>query len=584
MSDNSTKRSKPPRGSSAAPDHIMLSIRGDAKTGMAVTWRTDETAAPGYLLLRPEWGGERETVRFDAVTRRFESDIDVSLIHTAAAEGLTPGARYFYTVGDDACRSAEFSFETEPESLTHYRFIVIADQQNSTPFATPEYAPVRRMLGKAFERCPDARFILTLGDNVSNGQNELQWNGLFHGLRGFCERVPLMMATGNHDNRGYRVYDSEETQSGKFYLEHADFFDAQFEEAYPKNGPEGYTTENYSFDYGDAHFTILGINEFAKIGDWAVQDMAASDKTWKLGVFHFPVFPIMPEGVSGQCLEGLSERLDAAKPDVMFAGHEHSFARSYPIRGYQMFDRPSQGTVHYILGNSGENIFTSNADKVWYYNFYPQEEYNCMYAVVDVTPERLTVSAYLDDGRAVDEFSIDKSRDEIYPPLVAPVYHRTRMAYKGALVELCARDISARRVDGTFFVPFAVCAQAVGAEVVKEPGRVTIDLYGVRAVFAEGSDSALKNGAEEKLSHPVFRGDKGELYVAADDLAAVFGLRWVYAERNNFIDFDYPEEDYPRSVQPAGDGGTAEAPARHAAFGAIRAPGVNPAPASADEA
>ena len=32
-----------------APDHIMVSISGDAKTSMSVTWRTDTSIAGGFL-------------------------------------------------------------------------------------------------------------------------------------------------------------------------------------------------------------------------------------------------------------------------------------------------------------------------------------------------------------------------------------------------------------------------------------------------------------------------------------------------------------------------------------------------------
>ncbi|MBR6709126.1 MAG: hypothetical protein IKL84_05550, partial [Clostridia bacterium] len=309
-------------------------------------------------------------------------------------------------------------------------------------------------------------------------------------------------------------------------------------------------TENFSFDYGDVHFVFLGVNAYDTIGDWAREDLLRSTKPWKLAAFHYPIFPVMPEGAGGMYHGSIPAALDAGKPDILFAGHEHSFARSYPIRNYEMFDRPSEGTVHYILGNSGENGFSSNGDKFWYYNFYPQEERNSMYAQVDVTPTRLTVTAYLDDGRTVDRFTIDRERDEIDPPQIPPIYSRMRMAYKGALVELAAREIYARHVDGRIFVPFAVIAQSIGAEVVKTPGQVSIDLYGVRATFIEGSVEARRNDAAFRLSVPVFAGDKGELYITADDAAAVWNLRWRYAARNNIIDFDYATEEFPCSKQP----------------------------------
>ena len=104
---------------------------------------------------------------------------------------------------------------------------------------------------------------------------------------------------------------------------------------------------------------------------------------------------------------------------------------------------------------------------------------------------------------------------------------------------------------------------------------MTIDLYGVTAVFEQDSATALRNGEPFVLSHPVIRGDRGELYAALDDVAAIFDLRWVYAARNNILDIDYSEEDYPRSRQPEPDG-SMPVPHHGCAFGGIRAPGANP--------
>ena len=41
---------KPVRGSTEQPDHIMLSIKGDAATSMTVTWRTCTDIKEGYVL------------------------------------------------------------------------------------------------------------------------------------------------------------------------------------------------------------------------------------------------------------------------------------------------------------------------------------------------------------------------------------------------------------------------------------------------------------------------------------------------------------------------------------------------------
>ena len=55
-----------------SPDHIMLSINGDARYTMTVTWRTSADIPGGYIEYY-ERGGEK--FRAAAVTKPFKSDI-----------------------------------------------------------------------------------------------------------------------------------------------------------------------------------------------------------------------------------------------------------------------------------------------------------------------------------------------------------------------------------------------------------------------------------------------------------------------------------------------------------------------------
>lgn len=540
-------QTKPDRGSTPQPDHIMLSISGDAQTTMTAMWRTDGTErGGGYALCREETGGDWR--RFDAVSEVFQSDIDRSVLYWAAMEGLAPGTGYVYTVGSDTHRSEEFAFETEPENLTRFRFLLIADHQRSQPWESPSYERPRRAIAQALEQYPDVRFILTAGDNCDNGQNELQWNAMFAGLRGLIESRPYMMTTGNHDNRGYVSYLPKPV--GKFYLEHADYFDAQFTRAYPQNGPEGYQGENYSFDYGDAHFVVMGINEPGKVAEWAYDDIRTSKKTWQLGSYHFPIYPVMPEGENDDAYPWLRLPIEKGRLDILFAGHEHSFARTFPMLGDALFDRPSQGVVHYIAGNAGSNIYASNARKVWHSAFFPQEESLCMVHLCEIDGERLTVTALLEDGRVADIFCLDKATDSITPSALAPTYIRTKMSFKGQLLEYVARGVAPQLLEGRWFAPVGVLAQAIGGAVAKEPGTVRVTMYGHTLECLEGSARALLNGTAYDLTAPCFRGDRSQLYIAADDICAIFGMKYQFAERNNFLNFDHPSENIVLSEQP----------------------------------
>ena len=127
---------KPLRGSKPQPDHIFISIADDAKTTMNVTWRTSIDVKNGYVLYHED--GSDEVKRTNADTDVFKSDIDISNMFWAKLTGLKPDTKYFYTCGDDEHRSDEFSFTTEPENLTKFKFICVSDQQKGD-LINPDY-------------------------------------------------------------------------------------------------------------------------------------------------------------------------------------------------------------------------------------------------------------------------------------------------------------------------------------------------------------------------------------------------------------------------------------------------------------
>ena len=545
MYDSNGNFYKPERGSTASPDHIMLAFCGDAKNEMAVIWRTSTEVENGFILYCKD--GSDEWLKKDAVFETKETDIDISNYYSVRLSGLEAGTKYRYTVGSDENRSAEFSFETEPENLEKFSFIVITDHQKGDPCHLPDYSKVGAMLNRALERHPECKFIFTAGDNCDNGQNEVQWNGMFEGLKGIIESRPYMMTTGNHDNRGYLTYFPEPT--GKFYLEHADFFDFQFGAAYPDNGPEGYKGENYSFDYGNTHFLVLGINAPDVLEEWAYNDLQNSNKTWKLGGYHFPIYPVMPEGQTNDGYPWLRKPIEEGRLDILFEGHEHSFARTYPTKGDELFDKPSEGTVHYIVGNGGGNIYHSNAPKVWHSCFYPQEIRMGSYTLVEIDGNVLTATAYLDDGRIIDVFTIDKNKDLITPHALAPTYDWTKMAFKGQMLELIARELYALNKDGIWYAPFGVVIQFIGGKVIKEAETLYVEAYGHRATFTVGSKLAKTDlGTVEMSGEAYFV--RNQLYVPIDDTAKMFEMEWYHAKRNNYINWNTASEDKPLCKHP----------------------------------
>ncbi len=528
------------------PDQIMLGISGDARTSMTVRWRASKDVENGYIEYYEKGG---EVLKAQAVVTAFKSDVSISNLFFATAENLKPGTRYYYTCGDDKNRSDEYWFDTEEENLTKFKFIAISDHQKDTDHYNPDYSAFNKFMKATLEKHPDVKFILTAGDNTNCGQHEIQWNAMYEGMQGIMEHLPYMMCCGNHDNRGFEQYFPNEV--GRYYAEPAEFFNTQLKHSYPQNGPEGWQTENYSFDYGNVHFVVFGVNEPELVNEWAAKDIENSDKTWKLGAYHFPIYYSGPNLANDDAYPMMRECME--KLDVLFSGHEHNFSRSFPIRNEEIFDKPSQGTVHYELGNGHMNPpGTKTTDKVWHASFYPQEEMNCMYALVEVDGDKITFTSRLDDGRIVDECIIDKEKDEIRPYRVAPIFGpgRTRMFYKGVDLGLCAASTPPENKDGVWYLPFATLIRFIGGEEKREKGKVTLSLYGHTVTFTENSNIAQTEKGEINLGNEVYRGNEGQLYMPVDASCKLFNMKWAYAARNNFITIEHVSEDHPVPVQP----------------------------------
>ncbi len=537
-------KEKPQRCSGICPDHIMLSINGNPETSMAVTWRTSTDVKDGYVLYREAESGSY--IRCDAKSHVFKSDIDESRIFSAQLSALKPGTKYHYICKNEYTQSDEYSFSTSPEKLDKFKFICVSDQQKCEPFDMPDYSYFQNFVKKLLSENPDTRFILTGGDNTDCGQHEVQWNGAFSGLLGISEYTPFMMTVGNHDNRGFKDY---KNGIGRYYAEPAEFFNMQFKGAYAYNGPENWKTENYSFDYGNAHFCIMGVNGPEEVNEWVIADLNASDKAWKFGSYHFPICYSGTDCQNYDAYPAMTECFEMF--DVVFSGHEHNFSRSFPLKNENLYEKPSEGTVHYMLGNSGGNPPGSRTvSKVWHSAFYPQEIPNAMAAIVEVDGGKITLTSVLDDGRIVDKCIIDKDKDEILPYALPPVFNRTRMMFKGMDPCLMAAATPCINKNGIWYAPLAILITFAGGTAIREEGSVTLSAYGHTVTFKEASDRALTDSGEEiKLPAEVIRAEQGQLYMPCDSCHA-FGMRWAYADRNNFISFEHESEAKLVPVQP----------------------------------
>jgi acid phosphatase type 7 len=95
---------------------------------------------------------------------------------------------------------------------------------------------------------------------------------------------------------------------------------------------------NFSFDYGNAHWTVLDANGYVDWDDpalraWVEKDLAAAKKaTWRFVGFHHPGFNSSKNHFSEQHMRKLSDVFEKGGVDIVFAGHVHNYQRTFPLR------------------------------------------------------------------------------------------------------------------------------------------------------------------------------------------------------------------------------------------------------------
>lgn len=309
-----------------------------------------------------------------AFTKVAVAGIAAHRIYRATLAGLDAGSTFHYRV----LREGKVVFTSEaiaPKSAGQpYRFVVFGDIGAGTPEA-------KRMAGRAFLSKPD--LVVVPGDIIyENGlisEYKTKFWPVYNAGKADTAGVPLMRsvpfvaAPGNHDteNRDLDKYPDglayylfwDQPLNGPAGSEGGPFvpalkgsevnrnaFTAAAGNAYPK-------MTNFSFNYGNAHWTILDANTYVDwtdkaLRDWVTGDLAAAkDAVWRFVVFHHPGFNSSREHFEQQQMRLMSPVFETGRVDVVFNGHVHNYQRSFPL----CFAPDKQGTV-LVGGKSGKEV------------------------------------------------------------------------------------------------------------------------------------------------------------------------------------------------------------------------------------
>jgi Calcineurin-like phosphoesterase len=318
---------------------------------------------------RPWKKAETPTSRRIAV-----AGIEPFRVYRVALTDLVPGGSFQYRVlkGNKAVFSAEARAPKSPNQP--YRFVAFGD----CGAGSAEQKPLAH---RAFLSKPD--LVMIAGDMVYEYGLISDYQTRFWPVYNADEptdsgapllrSIPFVGAPGNHDTEARdldRFPDAlayylfwVQPLNGPLGSERGPFVPAlkasessrrAFIEA--ANGAYPRMT-NFSYDYGNCHWTIVDSNPYVDwtvkdLKDWVASDLAAArNATWRFVAFHHPGFSSSREHFEQQHMRLLAPVLEEGKVDVVFSGHVHNYQRSYQLH----FVPDKQGTM-LVGGRDGKTV------------------------------------------------------------------------------------------------------------------------------------------------------------------------------------------------------------------------------------
>lgn len=288
-------------------------------------------------------------------------------LQRADLTSLEPGTLYCYQLlgpGGAQMDPAPLATAPEPGTDTAIDFVALGDSGTGNAAAR---AIAKRLAEVPFE------FMLFLGDIAySNGTADELDSNFFQLYDGYLRYVPAFTALGNHEYN---------TENGRYYLR--DFV---------LPGNEHY----YSFDWGDAHFTVLDTTHLDPSQvKWLEQDLRATHAEWRIVIGHHPPFSNSRRG-SNQRVQHLVPTFERYGVDLVLSGHEHHYERFATRHG-----------IHFIVSGGGGGRLTTVAKS----SQAVVQAQRHHFLAVHIEGDHLEVRAIDVEGQEFDHFELHHDRE-----------------------------------------------------------------------------------------------------------------------------------------------------------------------------
>ena len=296
---------------------------------------------------------------------------------TVTISGLEAGKTYYYDV------AGNFEYKDEANTFSLLEFVKLdgydksgftfttAKDANSDSFEFLTIADIQGMIQSMYDESHEAvsallkdervngyDFILNAGDMCDNGKNFGQWGMALNTYQDLTINTSVFFTSGNHENNTgamARYFNYTENKDGNV---------------------QAISGEYYSFDYANAHFTVLDTNDATSDGlgaeqlAWLKNDLANTNAKWKFVLMHKSLYSAGSHAFDGEVIAmrtQLTKLFAENGVNVVFGGHDHSYTETYLVdKDGKVVDKTDgkgvrytgDGVMYITLGTLGTKFYT----------------------------------------------------------------------------------------------------------------------------------------------------------------------------------------------------------------------------------
>jgi len=376
------------------PQRVILNWYGDPATTAAVTWRTETPALDSAAQVVQ--AGPNTLTPAGALLFKAESlplireKSDGIWTHSARFIGLKPNTLYAYRVGSGTSWSEWSQFRTARDVPGPFSFVYLGDTQNDLA------SQCSRVIRAAMLKAPNALFMVHAGDLVSRAWQDDKWGEWFQAGGWIYRQIPQLMVPGNHEYRRVPVLTPKDLTP--LWRPHFTL---------PENGPAG--LEETAFVLNVQGVRIVGLNPNTRIQEqasWLDGVLRTGEKAvWTVLLMHQPIYSTGRLRDNRALRESLLPIIDSRGVDLVLQGHDHTYGRTYRLRGGERVSESRGGTV-YVVSVAGPKQYSINTKFASIMARMAADKQ--LFQVIRVNDKLLSFEAWTADNVLFDNFELRK--------------------------------------------------------------------------------------------------------------------------------------------------------------------------------